>query len=189
MKKYFYKFLACIASRCYHGDDNTGYGEIYKMSDMDGAIKYGEVDSVDFAIYLNKKAKEQKQQVNVTKLQKWLYICYGLHLALHESQLFAERPKTWDYGPAFPRVHKTQKKNNDTLDTLLDKIDVQAFSQYDKLINTVLKYFGGWTAQKLVDWTHRPGTAWHKRIKMGERYEPMDNYDILLDFKGLVLDE
>ena len=146
----------------------------------------GEVDSVDFAIYLNKKAKELGKSVNVTKIQKWLYICYGLYLAQHNKQLLTERPKAWEFGPAFPRVHNKQKKNNDSLDNLSMSVCEDSLEKYDEIINAVLEHFGDWTASGLVEWTHGKGNAWDKKFNNDEKYASMDNHDIILDFQRFI---
>jgi len=150
---------------------------------------HGKVDSVDFAIYLEHKARELGKAVNVTKIQKWLYICYGIYLAVYEEQLLKERPKAWDFGPAFPSVHRKQKQkeNNDSLINLLSKITPDDFKEYDDVIEATLRTFGDWTAQQLVNWTHMPGTAWHNKIMMNEKYSALDNFDIISDFKEIVV--
>jgi len=148
---------------------------------------FGEVDSVEFAIYLNKKAKEKNLSVNVTKIQKWLYVCYGLYLAAYKKQLFNERPKAWDYGPAFPRVHKKQKKNADSLDGLKNNLSEKDLKVFDEIIDPTLEKFGNWTASQLVDWTHKDERAWDiKYNKLGERYGSLDNHDIFIDFEPFV---
>ena len=149
-------------------------------------VTFGEVDSVDFAIYLNKKAKEKNLSVNVTQIQKWLYVCYGLYFAQTARQLLTERPKAWDYGPAFPKVHRQQKKNNDTLDGL--EVEGSLLKKYDDLVELTLNTFGTWSAGQLVQWTHEENTAWDKKIKLGEKYGSLDNYDIMIDFKKYIED-
>ena len=146
---------------------------------------FGKVNSIDFAIYLNKKATEQGMDVNVTKIQKWLYICYGLYLARFNEQLLDERPQAWKYGPFFPKVHDVQKSNDDSLDSLFGNIDAAKFEEYDDVINATLKNFGDWSASQLVNWTHEKGCAWDKKINLGEMLGSMDNHDIALDFKRL----
>ena len=148
--------------------------------------KYGEVDSVKFAIYLEKKARERGIYVNMTKIQKLLYICYGLWLAVEQKQLLNERPKAWNHGPVFPKVHKTQKKNGDGLEKLEGTISPEDFKKYDETIDVTLKLYGKWTANQLVDWTHKKGTAWDKKFNiLGEKYGTMDSLDILTDFEEL----
>ena len=163
-----------------------------KVSNMNSvssnATVYGEIDSLDFAIYLNKKAKEANKHINVTKLQKWLYICYGLYLALYDTQLLKERPKAWEYGPAFPRVHTAQKKNKGSLDSLVFRQTRDELGKYDDIIDAALRVFGDWTASELVEWTHNDGMAWKRTIGLeGQKaYAPMDNLDIKRDFEKLM---
>ena len=149
-------------------------------------VNYGEVDSVEFAIYLNQKATELGLSVNVTKIQKWLYICYGIYLAAKGEQLLTERPKAWEFGPAFPRVHKKQKKNNGSLNGLPMSISADSLGKYDEVIIPVLDHFGTWTASGLVAWTHEEGKAWHKKYHNDEKYASLDNHDIILDFERFV---
>ena len=160
-----------------------------EMSAIDEKATFGEIDSVDFAIYLNKKAHENGKTVNVTKIQKWLYICYGLYLAVYSKQLLTERPKAWDYGPAFPRVHKKQKKNGNSLDGLRNAMPLNKYEKYDDLIQATLEKFGDWNASELVAWMHDENKAWQKTMTYVGPYAPMDNFDILLDFKSILPDE
>jgi len=150
---------------------------------------YGLVDSVDFAIYLNQKAREMKLDVNVTKIQKWLYICYGLFLAAKKEQLLTERPKAWQFGPVFPRVYKKQQKNGNHLDSLMMSVDVEELRQYDEFVSPVLDHFGKWSAAGLVEWTHEKGGAWDRKYNHGGKQEAMDNFDIMKDFLRFVKHE
>jgi len=157
------------------------------MATLNTHVKYGEVDSVDFAIYLNQKVSENDFTANVTKIQKWLYICYGLYLAVHDVQLLTERPRAWEYGPAFPRVHRAQKKNGNTLNGLRMNSNPELYIKYNELIKATLKNFGDWTASELITWTHQPGKAWDKIYYHQNKYDPLDNLDILNDFRGLLV--
>jgi len=157
---------------------------------VDHSLKlFGEVNSVEFAIYLNEKANKKELLVNVTKIQKWLYICYGLYLVAYKKQLLDERPKAWDYGPAFPKVHKKQKKNGDSLNKLKNTIDIESLKVYDEIIDPTLENFGHWTANQLVEWTHESEKAWDKKIKLGEKYGSLDNHDIYIDFEPFVAND
>ena len=155
------------------------------MSDMD--IKIGKVNSLDFAIYLGTKARDKKLFVNVTKLQKWLYICYGAYFAKTGEPLFNETPKAWQYGPVFPSVYNKQIKYGHSLAELANTIDESSLSDFDWIIDPVLDYFGKWSANELVSWTHKEGNAWYKQYHLrNEKNAPMDNWDIISDFKDYV---
>ena len=182
-------FLQLIKKVCY----NTLMKSKREVSIMDAdnqmvAHAHGEVDSIDFAIYLSKKAQEFGKTANVTKIQKWLYICYGLYLAAYERQLLTERPKAWDYGPAFPRVHKKQKKTNDGLTNLINTITNNDLTKYDPVIRATLDNFGDWTAGELVAWTHEPDKAWRKTLSSDGIYAAMSNENISKDFKEMFKD-
>jgi len=172
------KGIAKLAKKCYNFFTRRKGGSHMNT--------FGQVDSVDFAIYLNEKAKIKGFSPNVTKIHKWLYACYGASLALNDEQLLDERPKAWDYGPAFPRVHKKQKRNNNTLDGLSYKTPLDELQKHDAIIDVVLDHFGSWTASELVHWTHEPGKAWHKKFNSNSKYQNLDNLDITIDFKRYV---
>jgi len=149
-------------------------------------MNYGKVDSVDFAIYLNEKAKAESLQMNVTKIQKLLYICYGLYFAAKREPLLSERPQAWEFGPVFPRVHKKQKKNGNNLDGIESSISFDDMKQYDDILLPVLRHFGRWSASGLVEWTHQRGNAWDKKYNNDAKYAPLDEHDIIADFQRFV---
>ena len=136
------------------------------------------VNSVEFAAYLQKKADKDGYEPNMTKVQKWLYICYGLYLAVRDEQLLDEKPRAWQYGPVFLDVYKEQKSRRG----LRSKVDDVKLSEYDDVIKATLDNFGTWTASQLVHWTHEPKGAWDKQYYGRERHGFMDNHDILKEF-------
>lgn len=158
------------------------------MTNIVTTATFGIIDSINFAAYLIKKAAEKGHTVNVTKVQKWLYICYGLFLADYDTQLLHERPKAWDYGPVFPKVHNYQVSGK--MDRLVANADLDLLPEIkqkcDAIINAVLLHFGDWKATELVDWTHTPGMAWDRTIKEAGKYSTIDNFDIYKDFKRYV---
>ena len=150
----------------------------------------GEADSIDFAIYLYRKASFLKYPVlNMTNIQKWLYICYGVHLVLYRKRLLNESPKAWDYGPVFPRVYKAQKKHDNKLNLLQISCSVESLQKHDEVIDATLDVFGRWSTGGLIEWTHEPGKAWDKKFNHGGKYSHMDDLDILFDFKEIVTHE
>jgi len=156
------------------------------MNDTNVVPVFGKVDSVDFAVYLSQKAIELNKSVNVTKLQKWLYICYGLYFAFYGEQLLTERPKAWEFGPVFPKVYNKQRKRN-TLNDLPIETSLGELKQYDEVIRVTLENFGDWTASQLVAWTHEKGKAWDKTYNhFDARNGNMDNNDIIKDFEGML---
>lgn len=74
-----------------------------------------ELDSLDMAAYIVKYCAMKNYFINLTKLQKLLYCCYGAVLAYSGIRLIKEHPKAWDHGPVFPRVYDVKKEHPDGL--------------------------------------------------------------------------
>lgn len=66
-------------------------------------------DSIDIAKAIRYSAKQHNLSVNMTQIQKLMYIIYGTILVIHKERLTTEHPSAWPYGPVFPRVHKKNK--------------------------------------------------------------------------------
>ena len=141
--------------------------------------------STDFAIYLSKVAASLEKEMNLTKVQKWLYICYGLFLELYGRRLFDEQPIAGDYGPFFPKVYELQKQTEGALEILSFNPAIAGVEAYNTVIYTTLEHFGETTATKLVDWTHKDGTAWQKKYSHA-KYNTLDDNDIKVDFAPLI---
>jgi uncharacterized phage-associated protein len=115
------------------------------------------------AKYILSKAQEGKIVMNMTKLQKLLYISYGIYLAVKDERLTDESPKAWPYGPVFP-----------TTRNILLKVDFQNFDinkddeckeicndlEIKSLIELTLSNFGAWSAGQLTEWSHSEGSPW-----------------------------
>jgi len=143
-------------------------------------------NSIEFATYLNREAKRLDNDINLTKIQKLLYICYGSYLAVKGQPVFSEEPKAWDYGPVFADVYYFMKLNNDSLGGLEISEEVVNLIKKEcgNLVTSVLNHFGDWSAGQLVAWTHRPETAWHKKYEIqGEKYTDLDKNDIIQEFE------
>ena len=185
MLNYFAKirlYLLQLVDKLWYTGTGKHYERMVDMSIVENGI--GKVDSVKFAAYLQKKALDSGKSVNVTKIQKWLYICYGLYFALYQEPLLNERPKAWEYGPVLPRVYSRYKKKGLQSDFSSEDLDI--LSQYDYIIKATLDAAGDLSASKLVGWTHGEGKAWDKTVRLEGKYAPMDNHDIYLDFKRFV---
>jgi uncharacterized phage-associated protein len=121
-----------------------------------------EYDSVDLAFYIAAYANERRISINITKVQKLLYITYGAHLVLRENRLCNEHPQAWPYGPVFPRTRKALIKTDiygiKMSDPRLN--DLKNDPYIAKLTERVFSKFGNRTATELTEWSHRPRTPW-----------------------------
>jgi uncharacterized phage-associated protein len=111
-------------------------------------------------------ANERHLTINMTKVQKLLYIAYGIYLAVRDERLTNEHPQAWPYGPVFPTTRNRLldvdlygiTKENEVLQEINRDEDVNA------LIGLVFNTFGDWSALKLTNWSHGDGTPWQRLV-------------------------
>ncbi len=151
-----------------------------------------EYDSVLIAKYIIALAHEKGVSINMTKLQKLLYISYGICLAVIGKRLVNEHPQAWPYGPVFPRTRNKLLK----LDFYTISVDDDCFSELRSnteltgLLNLVFDSFGSWNASQLTEWSHDNGSPWERTVEKedfswGER---ISDEDISSYFKLIVVD-
>ena len=144
--------------------------------------------SIQFASYILHCAQNRNLAPNLTKIQKWTYISYGLHLAVSQGQtfLFEEKPYCWPHGPVFPQVFYAQK---DYPNSFIHYYQNFNFTPYDPLVDFVFMRWGNWSATALSEWSHRQNTAWEKAGRK-DPHTPhriaLDPHDIHEDFKEYI---
>lgn len=122
--------------------------------------------SVVVAKYIVATANEKHLTINMTKVQKLLYIAYGLFLAVRGERLTNEHPQAWPYGPVFPTTRNKLlnvdlygiSKSEESL------AEIKADEDVNALIELVFTTFGSWSALKLTNWSHGDGTPWQKTV-------------------------
>jgi len=119
-------------------------------------------NSVDVAKYIVGKAIEKGIVVNITKVQKLLYIAYGIYLRVYNERLTNEHPQAWPYGPVFPTTrNRLVKENLMTITTASCPQELQDDARLNKVVDFTLAHFGSWTAGQLTEWSHRDGSPWY----------------------------
>ena len=140
-------------------------------------------DSVDIAKALRWSGKVHGYQLNMTQLNKLLYIAYGVRLVSYRERLVKEHPAAWPYGPVFPRVRQHIKLSDfvtaDEYDSLGE--DVQ------ELLDNVVSTFGKYNAGQLSTWSHKDGSPWAKALirsggKWNVKLDDEDIYDFFYNF-------
>lgn len=128
--------------------------------------------SVNIARYIIAVANHKGKTINMTKLQKLLYITYGVYLAVNDCRLFKEHPQAWPYGPVFPTTrNKLLRVDFCGINFKDEEFDsLRSDDEINGLLDLVFRNFGDWTASQLTEWSHRNGTAW-------ERTTELENFD------------
>lgn len=128
---------------------------------IDETPKY---NSVSVACYIAAMVNSRKLGLNMTKLQKLLYIVYGTYLSLYERRLTNEHPQAWPYGPVFPTVRNKLLKK-DLLSIRQESYDGQipeGDKELEQVVNLVLNSFGNKNATTLTLWSHQDGSPWDR---------------------------
>ncbi len=146
------------------------------------------IDSRKFAEYILVEAKKKSVEMNLTKLQKIMFICDGTLLAYGEN-IIDEHARAFDYGPVYPKAYKWYKnhRNDD-----FSQINTEDFG-YDiekpvvkKIVNDALSHFGSWSAGQLSEWSHRQNSPWDITVKSSRMYSVI-NKNIMKAFFGAAL--
>lgn len=130
---------------------------------MDNREQYA-YSSIDVARCIIAMANEQRLIINITKVQKLLYIAYGVYMAVRQKRLTNELPQAWPYGPVFPAT-RTKFLHTDLYSITFDAPDMSEIRNdcdLRELISLVFRGFGSWSASQLTSWTHGEGTPWQK---------------------------
>ncbi len=141
-----------------------------------------EFDSNDVMAYIHDYCAKNNIYVNVTKLQKLLYCCYGVVLAALDERLTSEHPQAWEHGPVFPRTFNAIKKQK--LSSYGIGFETKCPQEALSLIKETIKVFGQYTAGTLSAWTHKPGSPWDLATDGGENlFVRLDDYAIQKYFR------
>ena len=146
-------------------------------------------DSLEVVAYIIKRCDQKGIYVNITKLQKLLYCCYGVVLAKFGVRLTDEHPEAWQYGPVFPETLRSIQFFGKEAFLQKETPDVDAApAEMRALIDATLEHFGQHTALKLSNWTHLPGSPWSKTSRDGQFFfDDLDDDDIKTYFSEKVL--
>ena len=100
--------------------------------------------SVVLAYYIVALMNQRGLEINMTKLQKLLYIAYGTYLAIKNQRLTNEHPQAWPYGPVFPTTrNRLLKKDLSLINLSIPELkDIQKDTEIQSLMMLVLNGFG-----------------------------------------------
>jgi uncharacterized phage-associated protein len=136
-------------------------------------------DSLDVANAIRYAAQQRGLSVNMTQINKLLYITYGVMLVVNREQITDEIPSAWPYGPVFPNVHRKLK--------LYSEITPDTYNRFERenphlisIINQVIDAFRGYSAGQLSEWSHQKGSPWDYAVQRtnGKWNSKLSNEDI-----------
>ena len=124
-------------------------------------------NSVDVAWAIIAYANSNKYYINMTKLQKLLYITYGTYLAVKGERLTDEHPQAWPYGPVFPTTrNKLLSVDFATIRSKDSRLcEINQDNEMQSLLGVVFRAFGKSNAASLSEWSHEIGSPWDKTVK------------------------
>lgn len=119
-------------------------------------------NSVVLAKYIAAYANNHNFSINMTKLQKLLYITYGVYLAVKGKRLTNEHPQAWPYGPVFPTTRTKLLKC--CLDDIITFDNLTITEEIKSCVKLVFNSFGSYNASFLSAWSHKPNSPWDKTV-------------------------
>lgn len=145
------------------------------------------LDSIDVANAIRYAGQLKDLRLNMTQINKLLYIVYGSWLVLHKERLTAEHPAAWPYGPVFPRVHRHVKLYEDPTPSSYNELKT-INSDITRLIDIVVNTFGRLPAGKLSEWSHQPDSPWDIAIRQNNAQwnAKLDDEDIFNYFYNVL---
>ncbi len=134
------------------------------------------------------------------KLQKLIFYADGWYSAFHDTKMVSESPQVWRYGPVYQSLYNLLSgRRNDPIRSL---VTVSPFEPINEpslpedaatVVKWIFERYGSYSAVRLSDMTHAPGTPWHS-IAVQYGFNVPFNLEIPDDliqsyFKGLAREE
>lgn len=122
-------------------------------------------NSITVARYMLALSSERDIKLNVTQIQKLLYIVYGYFLANYNHRIFDEQPKTWPYGPVFPKTRNKVDFSTRYKITDDEFIEIKSDKILTDIIISVTGKYSKYSAAQLSEWSHMEGSPWELTTK------------------------
>ena len=137
-----------------------------------------DLSAIDIASFVTKFCALNNYFINITKLQKLVYCCYGVVLAAQDTRLCKEHPKTWTNGPVFTKIYKAQALHQGVIEFLLDYNSKSIPSETKDLVVETLDVFVKYNAGQLVRWSKQSDGPWKSDVTANGYFRKMDDMKI-----------
>ncbi len=114
------------------------------------------------ANYVRAVAGANGFSLNVTQVQKILYIIYGAFLGKNDRIVLDETPQAWPYGPVFPCA---RSKADYSRIRKVEDINIDLLSEDKTVIDEIVSKYSKYPAGQLSKWSHTKDSPWDKTTK------------------------
>lgn len=151
-----------------------------------------EINSVDVAAYIAKQAVIKNFYIDLTKLQKILFACYGIYLAVTGKRLCIDNPIAWPNGPFFQKVYDFSIKHIDLIQSLLKLPDTLNNLLPDdelKLLDKTVTFFSQYQSFQLVNWSRKECGPWDNATNHGYNLQVKVDDSLIVDYFKTIIKE
>ena len=144
------------------------------------------------------KAVSEDETLTHMKLQKMAYCLHGWHLAILDTPACVEPVEAWKYGPVWGSLYHALKHNgHDPIRHFIgaageiveqgghQAVPTATDREFHETLEKVWRKYAPFSANKLSNMTHQPGTPWAKARHCGTPF--IDNDEIKKHFREEVV--
>lgn len=126
-------------------------------------------------------------EVTNLKLQKVLYLIHMIYMGKNNGEpLINDTFQAWNYGPVVPELYREVKMyGNEPIRTGFYRTPIIEGTREAQEIEDACKFLLMQPANRLVDFTHRPGGAWEKCYVPSTRGISIPNNLIIQEYREL----
>lgn len=129
--------------------------------------------------FLSKVNEEFGDCISNLKLQKLVYFAQGFVLAITGKTLFSDAIIAWQHGPVVKALYDKYKANGSNCIPIPKRFNMKHLLEYCELttiLDDVYNTYGQFSAWKLRELTHLPGSPWAK-VAINENLKLKDLQD------------
>lgn len=108
---------------------------------------------------------------NKTQVQKLLFICFGVELAMGREIFNDDTPRLFPFGPVFPISYRRSVTGFIPVLSEEEKTEFASEPLTLKNISGLVARFCHVSATQFTRWSHQHGTPWHRTLSEQEHLE------------------